>query len=69
MSITTNFALCFSEPQLGGEPNVLLITKIKPDVDLLVDVINTFTNKYPNDEFDIPVDMRRAAWVLGYIIR
>ena len=50
---TTNFTICIAEPQLGSDGNFLLSTQTKPDVKLLLDVVNTFKKKFKDDEFDI----------------
>ena len=38
---TTNFTICIAEPQLGSDGNFLLNTQTKPDVKLLLDVVNS----------------------------
>ena len=61
---TTNFTICIAEPQLGSDGNFLLSTQTKPDVKLLLDVVNTFKKKFKDDEFDITFGYE--AGCLGY---
>ena len=38
---TTNYTICIEEPLIGGEKNVYVQTQIKPELRLLINVIDT----------------------------
>lgn len=61
---TTNYTICIEEPLLGGEKNVYVQTQIKPELKLLINVIDTFKAKFKNDQLDITLGYE--AGCLGY---
>lgn len=61
---TTNYTICIEEPLLGGEKNVYVQTQIKPELRLLINVIDTFKAKFKDDNLDITLGYE--AGCLGY---
>ena len=61
---TTNYTICIEEPLLGGEKNVYEQTQIKPELRLLINVIDTFKAKFKDDNLDITLGYE--AGCLGY---
>lgn len=61
---TTNYTICIEEPLLGGEKNVYVQTQIKPELKLLINVIDTFKAKFKDEQLDITLGYE--AGCLGY---
>ena len=61
---TTNYTICIEEPLIGGEKNVYVQTQIKPELRLLINVIDTFKAKFKDDNLDITLGYE--AGCLGY---
>lgn len=61
---TTNYTICIEEPLIGGEKNVYVQTQIKPELKLLINVIDTFKANFKDDNLDITLGYE--AGCLGY---
>ena len=61
---TTNYTICIEEPLLGGESIVYVQTQIKPELKLLINVIDTFKARFKDEELDITLGYE--AGCLGY---
>ena len=61
---TTNYTICIEEPLLGGEKNDYVQTQIKPELKLLINVIDTFKAKFKDEQLDITLGYE--AGCLGY---
>ena len=61
---TTNYTICAAEPVLGGGCRIYMQTQIKPELKLLLDVVDKFKERFEGEELDISFGYE--AGCLGY---